>query len=145
MRKNKKVNTKRAIRIAKRINKLSGIDVFVNTRKVEYVEARSLLGFILKKYEGMTLQEICKFYEANGKNMNHATVIHSIKNFAIFKNYSPQLIDWLNIISDDINSYDNQEKRELIKLKLNYISNKDVDELAIVIDAMAKKELETTD
>ncbi len=145
MRKKKNVNTKRAMRIAKRINKLSGIDVFVNTRKVEYVEARSLLGFILKKYEGMTLHDISRFYQANGKSMNHATVIHSIKNFSIFKNYSPQLIDWLNIISDDINSYDNQEKRELIKLKLNYISNKDVDELAIMIDAMAKKELETTD
>jgi len=144
MRKKKNVNTKRAMRIAKRINKLSGIDVFVNTRKVEYVEARSLLGFILKKYEGMTLQEICKFYEANGKSMNHATVIHSIKNFQVFKNYEPQLIDWLNIISEDLDAFNNEAKRELIKLKVNYISNKDVDELSLTIDAMAKKELETT-
>lgn len=136
--------TNRANKIAKRINKLANINVFENTRKTQYVEARSLLGFILKKYEGMTLHEIRDFYIKNGKHMNHATIIHSIRNFQIFKNYSPQLIDWLNIISDDINSYDNQEKRELIKLKLNYISNKDVDELAIMIDAMAKKELETT-
>lgn len=135
----------RANKIAKRINKLANINVFENTRKIKYVEARSLLGFVLKKYEGMTLYQIRDFYIKNGKSMNHATIIHSIKNFQIFKNYSPQLIDWLNIISDDINSYDNQEKRELIKLKLNYISNKDVDELAIMIDAMAKKELEVTD
>lgn len=135
----------RANKIAKRINKLANINLFENTRKIKYVEARSLLGFVLKKYEGMTLYQIRDFYIKNGKNMNHATIIHSIKNFQIFKNYSPQLIDWLNIISDDINSYDNQEKRELIKLKLNYISNKDVDELAIMIDAMAKKELEVTD
>jgi len=139
------MKTNRANKIAKRINKLSGINVFENTRKIKYVEARSLLGFILKKYEGMTLHQIRDFYIKNGKSMNHATIIHSIKNFQIFKNYSPQLIDWLNIISEDINGYDNQEKRELIKLKLNYISNEDVDDIAVVVDAMAKRQLETTD
>lgn len=134
----------RAKKIAKKINKLSGIDVFKNTRKANYVEARSLLGFILKNYEKMTLYQIRDFYIENGKNMNHATVIHSIKNFQVFKNYEPQLIDWLNIISEDLDAFNNDAKRELIKLKVNYISNKDVDELSLTIDAMAKKELETT-
>ena len=133
----------RAKKIAKKINKLSGIDVFKNTRKTNYVEARSLLGFILKNYEKMTLYQIRDFYIENGKSMNHATVIHSIKNFQVFKNYEPQLIDWLNIISEDLEVFNNEAKRELIKLKLNYISNKDVDELSLTIDAMAKKELET--
>jgi hypothetical protein len=134
----------RAKKIAKKINKLSGIDVFKNTRKTSYVEARSLLGFILKNYEKMTLYQIRDFYIENGKSMNHATVIHSIKNFQVFKNYEPQLIDWLNIISEDLDAFNNEAKRELIKLKVNYISNKDVDELSLTIDAMAKKELETT-
>jgi len=134
----------RAKKIANKINKLSGIDVFKNTRKTSYVEARSLLGFILKNYEKMTLYQIRDFYIENGKSMNHATVIHSIKNFQVFKNYEPQLIDWLNIISEDLDAFNNEAKRELIKLKVNYISNKDVDELSLTIDAMAKKELETT-
>ena len=134
----------RAKKIAKKINKLSGIDVFKNTRKTSYVEARSLLGFILKNYEKMTLYQIRDFYIENGKSMNHATVIHSIKNFQVFKNYEPELIDWLNIISEDLDAFNNEAKRELIKLKVNYISNKDVDELSLTIDAMAKKELETT-
>ena len=92
----------------------------------------------------MTLYQIRDFYIENGKSMNHATVIHSIKNFQVFKNYEPQLIDWLNIISEDLDAFNNEAKRELIKLKVNYISNKDVDELSLTIDAMAKKELETT-
>tara|TARA_B100001939_G_C16929711_1_gene613389 strand:+ start:701 stop:1108 length:408 start_codon:yes stop_codon:yes gene_type:complete len=132
----------RAKKIANKINKLSGINVFKNTRKKSYVEARSLLGFILKNYEKMTLYQIRDFYIENGKSMNHATVIHSIKNFQVFKNYEPQLIDWLNIISEDLDAFNNEAKRELIKLKVNYISNKDVDELSLTIDAMAKKELE---
>jgi hypothetical protein len=135
----------RANKIANRINSLAGINLFENTRKIKYVEARSLLNFILKRYEKMTLYQIRDFYALNGKVQNHATIIHSIKNFKIFKKYSPELLEWLNIISDDINGYDNQEKRELIKLKLNYISNQDVDELALLIDAMAKKELEEAD
>jgi hypothetical protein len=134
----------RAKKIANKINKLSGINVFKNTRKANYVEARSLLGFILKNYEKMTLYQIRDFYIENGKSMNHATVIHSIKNFQVFKNYEPELIDWLNIISEDLDAFNNEAKRELIKLKVNYISNKDVDELSLTIDAMAKKELETT-
>ena len=134
----------RAKKIANKINKLSGINVFKNTRKANYVEARSLLGFILKNYEKMTLYQIRDFYIENGKSMNHATVIHSIKNFQVFKNYEPELIDWLNIISEDLDAFNNDAKRELIKLKVNYISNKDVDELSLTIDAMAKKELETT-
>jgi hypothetical protein len=35
----------------------------------------------------------------------------------------------------------NEAKRELIKLKVNYISNEDVDEIATIVDLMAKKEL----
>ena len=39
----------------------------------------------------------------------------------------------------------NEAKRELIKIKINFISNKDVDEIALLVNAMAKKELEAAD
>ena len=138
----KKINIRRVSKIANKINNLSGINIFDNTRKREYVEARSLLSFVLRRYEKMTLIQIRDFYRLNGKDMNHATVIHGVKNFNIFKQYNTDLMDWLNVISDDIGEYNNEAKRELIKLKLNYISNKDVDELALVVDEMTKKELE---
>jgi hypothetical protein len=73
--------------------------------------------------------------------MNHATIIHSIKNFEVFKNYEPQLIDWLNIISKNTISFNYERKKELIKLKLNYISNKNINKLLLIIDKMVKKEL----
>jgi hypothetical protein len=131
----------KAIKIAKQINEIASVNVFANTRKKEVVEARSLLGFILKNYEKMTLYQIRDFYIKNGKKMNHATIIHSIKNFEVFKNYEPQLIDWLNIISKNTISFNYERKKELIKLKLNYISNKNINKLLLIIDKMVKKEL----
>lgn len=137
----KKVNIKKVSKIANKIKKLSGINIFENTRQRKYVEARSLLSFVLKRYEKMTLIQIRDFYRLNGKDMNHATVIHGVKNFNIFKQYNTDLMDWLNIMSEDLGEYNNEAKRELIKLKLSYISNEDVDELAIVVDEMTKKQL----
>ena len=83
----KKVNIKKVSKIANKIKKLSGINIFENTRQRKYVEARSLLSFVLRRYEKMTLIQIRDFYRLNGKDMNHATVIHGVKNFNIFKQY----------------------------------------------------------
>lgn len=134
----------RAKKIANKINKLAKLDVFKNTRKREYIEARSLLSMVLYKYEKMNLHEIKNFYIANGKSSDHTTVLHSIKNWDMYRHYNNTLIDWLTCITTDMGKANNEAKRELIKLKVNYISNKDVDELSLTIDAMAKKELETT-
>jgi len=145
MRKKKKVNTKRAMRIANQVNKLANLDVFKNTRKLEHIEARSLLSIILYKYEKFTLHDIKNFYIANGKSSDHTTVLHSIKNWDIYRHYNKNLLEWLNCITTDLGKANNEAKLELIKLKLNYICNKDIDELALIVNTMAKKELETTD
>lgn len=134
----------KAKKIARQVNKLAKLDVFKNTRKREYIEARSLLSMVLYKYEKMNLHEIKNFYIANGKSSDHTTVLHSIKNWDMYRHYNNTLIDWLTCITTDMGKANNEAKRELIKLKVNYISNQDVDELAIMIDVMAKKELETT-
>tara|TARA_S200002703_G_scaffold41896_1_gene36314 strand:- start:748 stop:1158 length:411 start_codon:yes stop_codon:yes gene_type:complete len=131
----------KAKKIARQVNKLAKLDVFKNTRKREYIEARSLLSMVLYKYEKMNLHEIKNFYIANGKSSDHTTVLHSIKNWDMYRHYNNTLIDWLTCITTDMGKANNEAKRELIKLKVNYISNEDVDELAIMIDVMAKKEL----
>ena len=136
------LDMKKAMKIAVQVNKLAKLDVFKNTRRREYVEARSLLCFILYKYQKFNLHEIKNFLIDNGKSSDHTTVLYSIKNYEIYSHYNKELMNWLTCITGKIELQNNEAKRELIKLKLNYISNKDVDELAIMIDAMAKKELE---
>ena len=97
---------------------------------------------ILYKYEKFNLHEIKNFLIDNGKSSDHTTVLHSINNYEIYSHYNKNLIDWLTCITTKTKLENNEAKRELIKLKVNYISNKDVDKVATLIDKMAKKELE---
>ena len=81
----------KAIKIAKQINKVANVDVFENTRRREVVEARSLLSFILYKYEKMTLQQIGNLFKDKGRSGNHTTVLHAIKSFETHKKYNSKI------------------------------------------------------
>jgi len=126
----------KADKIAKEINKIAKVDVFQNTRKREVVEARSLLSFILYKYEKMTLQEIGNLFKQKGRSGNHTTVLHSIKSFETHKKYNNRIQRWLLKITRQLRDID--AKREFIKHKVNFLKNKDVDKIAKQVDKMTQ-------
>jgi len=128
--------------IADELIKLSKVDVFTITRKRENVEVRSLLNHVLYNYKKMPLSKITKFYNNNGWNINHATIIHSLRTFDLHKKYNPSLLIWLEHIVDNINKMDNFIKREYIKNKIGGLNNKDIDELTMVISNMPERELQ---
>ena len=53
--------------IANKIIKLSGVDLFKNSRKREYVEYRGLLCYILRDKMQMNLQSITDFFKSKEK------------------------------------------------------------------------------
>ena len=126
----------KADKIAKEINKIAKLDVFQNTRKREVVEARSLLSFILYKYEKMTLQEIGNLFKQKGRSGNHTTVLHSIKSFEKNNKYNNRIQRWLLKITRQLRDID--AKREFIKHKVNFLKNKDVDKIAKQVDKMTQ-------
>ena len=63
-------NMTEALKIAKRINKLSDVNVFENSRSSKVVEVRSLLNKILYDFKNMTLAQIRDFYRNTGKPMD---------------------------------------------------------------------------
>jgi len=128
--------------IADELNRISGLDVFRVTRRREYVEVRSLLNHILYNYKKMPLSKITKFYNNNGWDINHATLIHSLRTFDLHKRYNSSLLIWLEHIVDNINKMDNFIKREYIRAKINSLDNKDIDELTMVISNMPEREIE---
>jgi hypothetical protein len=136
------VTEKRALYIAQQVNKLSGLDVFENTRQREHVEARSLVCFVLKKYLGIGLSRIANFFKENGKNMHHATALHLIRNYDIYKLYNKNIDRWLDIIINDIDDVGNENKRILIKHRIKYLTNKDIDDLALYTEDMYNKVLQ---
>tara|TARA_R110000822_G_scaffold13824_2_gene48916 strand:- start:119 stop:568 length:450 start_codon:yes stop_codon:yes gene_type:complete len=128
--------------IAKELNRISESDVFRITRRRENVEVRSLLNYILYNYKKMPLNKITKFYNNNGWDINHATIIHSIRSFELHKKHNSDLVIWLDHIVDNINKMDNFIKRDYIRSKINSLNNKDIDELTMVISNMPERKLD---
>jgi|TARA_R100000231_G_scaffold114889_1_gene85386 hypothetical protein len=87
------------LEIANKIIELSGINIFEDSRKKNIVEMRSLLIYILREKLGMRWVNIALFLKANNKPVNHATLIHSVKNFEMYKKDNKQIQEIYNIFS----------------------------------------------
>ena len=70
--------------VSKRIIKMSGVDIFKNTRVTKYIELRSLACYIFRVKMNKPLTHIANFFESKGKSMDHATVIHAVKRYSIY-------------------------------------------------------------
>jgi len=104
--------------IADKIIKLSGIDIFKNSRERKYVEYRGLLSYMLREKMHMTLQGIVDFFKLNKKDMHHATVIHLLKMYPIYKINNPTLCNIeKKFVFNSIIPYDEEDK-------INYLENK---------------------
>lgn len=79
------MNNLKPIEISKKVRQLSGVNVFVPSRKTEIVEMRSLLCYLLRDKLGMRWTNIARFFESQGRPINHATLIHSRKNYDMYK------------------------------------------------------------
>lgn len=98
---------------ARLLKKITGLDVFRNTRKREYIEIRSLLVYILKDVEKMTLYSIRDFFKANGKKYDHSTVLHAYNNYPIYRTYNKDLNEYFNMVINTSSS--ETAKKQLAK------------------------------
>ncbi len=87
---------RKELEIASLIYQATGIDVFKNTRKREYVEFRALYNYILHKIMNKSLTWIRDNYIENGKNYDHATVIHSLNMFDVYSKYNEKIMPLFN-------------------------------------------------
>ena len=75
------------------LKSLSGIDVFEQTRKRHVIEHRSLLCHILRTKLEMRWESIKKFMESKGKPYDHATAIHAVKMYSVYKKNNKKLLE----------------------------------------------------
>ena len=78
-------------KVGTEICKITGVDIFKNTRKRKYVELRALVCYTLREDLKFTLHEIAKYFNSQGKRMDHATVIHMLKMYPIYKEHNKDL------------------------------------------------------
>jgi len=74
-------------RLKEIIKQETNTDIEIRTRKREVIELRSLYCNVLKQLKpNKTLQAIGDTLE-----LNHATVIHALKNYKMYEEYNPEL------------------------------------------------------
>ena len=99
-----------------------GYDVDSPTRKREVVEARAMFYSVLKNFTNLTLTGIARTVDKN-----HATVLHGLKNFDLWKKQNKYLeFAFRNVVHrletlDEVENYvDVMElRRELVKTKMD--------------------------
>ena len=87
--------------------KLSGIDIYKQTRKNEYVEHRALLCYILRNKLDMRWHSIARFVKSKGKSYDHATAIYANKMYPIYKR-------------SNFDYYDKLESQFIVRSQLQY-------------------------
>jgi hypothetical protein len=80
------------------IKQITGVDIFQETRKQEVVEYRAVANLFLNKIMGYSLMDVVRWYQSNGKNSHHATIIFSINNYDIYKKYNKDLEKMFNTL-----------------------------------------------
>jgi len=132
---------KEANKIAKNIIDISGIDVFNNSRKREYIEIRSLLTFMLRHHCNMTFHEIKDFYQSKGKNYDHATALHSLKSFETHRRYNTKLDKYFDIVLLRIRNK-SKLRKALINHIIDYTKEKDLKKLLRIVDTLPLKDID---
>ena len=86
---------------------LSGLNIYKQTRKAEYVEHRALLCHILRNKLDMRWVSISDFIKSKGKSFDHATAIHANKMYPIYK-------------QSRFDYYDKLESNFIVKSQIEY-------------------------
>lgn len=124
------------VRLRKEIQKVTGKDPFAKTRKREVVEARALYIHLLHNYHKKGCSEIGRIM-----NLNHATILHSIKNFDMYVRFNQQLESYLYQMLMN-QKYDKLEMRkEYIKIKVDYLPEQDVMKLSEKVREMYEESI----
>ena len=105
-------------KIGDSVKEASGLNIFDNTRIREYVEMRALVCYVLRKKLRIGLTNIALYFQSEGKTMHHATVIHLVNQYPMYKIYNPRLAE----IEDSFEELNNLEFNQESYIRNKYLS-----------------------
>ncbi len=121
-------------RIAESVCKVTGVNVFENTRKREVVEARAMLNYIYRRVCGLTYYAIKRIYLGQGKSMHHATILHSVKNYEMYEKYNPSLLEMrMLVLSSDRSTATDPLRKEFIRENIKHMDSEIVENVYEII------------
>lgn len=123
-------------RLIQEIKKESGIDLFKNTNKRQYVEVRALFSYFLRNYFGFKLQEIVEVYKKNGFSTHHATILYANKNYKeVYLPFSRILKDLDEKMYIKFGNH-NEVKLRTLKMRVDSIPEERLDEAKRLIEEL---------
>ena len=117
------------------LKKITGINIFENSRKQHIIEVRSLFVYIMRTVEYMTYYNIRDFFENNGKAYDHTTAMHAYNNYSMYSNYNKKLDEYYNLILQSTKSINSR------KLLAKALIDSEKPEMAEIFTYMYKKSL----
>ena len=105
-------------KIGESVKEVSGLNIFDNTRRRDYVEMRALVCYVLRKKLRIGLTNIALYFQSEGKTMHHATVIHLVKMYPMYKRYNSRLAS----IEDSFEQLNNLEFNQDSYIRNQYLS-----------------------
>lgn len=124
--------------IAKKLTKLSGIDPFKNDRSRAYVEQRALMTYIAYHAKGLTLKLVREWFEMNGKRYDHATALHALNNFEMYRKYNKNLNEYLAIFLQPENQ---REKLTILRSSLLQLNDENLNKVYDIVKIMHEEEI----
>jgi hypothetical protein len=120
-------------RLADTVCRLTGVNVFENSRKREIVEARGLLNWIYRRVCGLTYNAITRIYKSQGKNYDHTTALHSIKNYEMYEKYNPTLYEIRMLVMASDRTATTTIRKDFIKENIEHMKSEVVENVYEII------------
>lgn len=127
----------KGLAMANRVMELTGQDVFSKSRKHEVIDSRALLNYLLYNNLDFTLHEIKDFYENEGKSYDHATALHSINNFPVYRRSNKNMDAWLTQLNSEYTTL--KSKVNMLVQNILNLQETDVDVLLDISNRMYEK------
>jgi hypothetical protein len=91
------------------------VDIAEKSRKREIIEARALYFYLVRKIYKRTMESMASDFD-----MNHATVVHALKQYPVYESYNQKLCDCKNLILHLLNADVENEltEEDIFKKKL---------------------------
>lgn len=105
-------------KIGDSVKEVSGLNIFDNTRRRDYVEMRALVCYVLRKKLRIGLTNIALYFQSEGKTMHHATVIHLVNQYPMYKRYNSRLAS----IEESFEDLNNLEFNQDSYIRNQYLS-----------------------
>jgi len=107
-----------------KLKEASGVNPFEDTRRLDVIEVRALLCFILRDKLRMRWIAIKKVFLNHGKKTSNSSLMNSCSNYIKYKQVSKTLLNLENLFEFEIESVDEISKSQILENRLRILSRK---------------------